>query len=111
MRYLNQGGNYMSENTNNTLNEEIKYEKLSDDELEVIGGGKSHSRGGGPALKLYHLCKGDVVYYKDGAGNNREALITRIEWEGWNPMINILLTDTKETMRVHPSTLIKGARF
>lgn len=103
----------MTENTNNFKEEEMKFEKLSDDELQVTTGGKwsKHGSHRGPVPTLYKFCKGEEVIYIDEKGKDHRAQITLIEWHDWTPICNIVLLDKPRTLKVHPSRLRKGPRF
>lgn len=91
----------------NMNNEEVKYEKLSDDELQVINGGAWKRQRRGPVPKLYSFKKGEKVVYIDDKGVSHPAEITLIEWQGWNPIMNIYLTDIYQNLKVHPASLRK----
>lgn len=103
----------MSENIEAFENEEMKFEKLSDDELQVTTGGKwsKHGSGRGPVPKLYKFCKGEEVLYIDDKGKEHPARITLIEWHGWTPICCLEMLDHPGTLKVHPSRLRKGPRF
>ena len=103
----------MTDNNNNNADVKVKFEKLSEDELQVVTGGKWGQQGSGPEFipKLYKFCKGDKVIYTDEKGKKHRAQITLIEWHDYTPICSIVFLDKPGTLKVHPSRLRQDPSF
>ena len=107
------------QNFNNTNEEEfneedIRYEKISDDELQVICGGKMSSAWDVPLSILekesrrkstcvtINFRKGDDVLYTDRAGKQHPATITDIKWHGSQVVVEVYIKDEQISVETDP---------